>query len=233
MVSHCMNEKDARIILYLAKNQNSMSKIIADKTNLNESNVSKYLKKLKEMEIVDYNTCPSQDGKGYTGKCWYVNSDPDTFATLLNMFVGTKDQKEFLASAYCKQMTRDWSPHCLAQAPPAQMSDSMRSVFDADKKDVEDADKKDVEDADKKDVEDADKKEFPEPSFPIDAEIVSLAVPPDDLHRIVGETIVEHATYLTQLIHRFYPKIQLNGVLLGFLYDVQRARQTFTTRDDA
>ena len=212
MVSHCMNEKDVRIILYLAKNQNSMSKIIADKTNLNESNVSKYLKKLKEMEIVDYNTCPSQDGKGYTGKCWYVNSDPDTFATLLNMFVGTKDQKEFLASAYCKQMTRDWSPHCLAQAPPAQMSDSMRSVFDADKKEFPDAS---------------------EPSFPIDAEIVSLAVPPDDLHRIVGEMIVEHATYLAQLIHRFYPKLQLNGVLLGFLYDVQRARQTFTTRDDA
>ena len=205
MVSHCMNEKDARIILYLAKNQNSMSKIIADKTNLNESNVSKYLKKLKEMEIVDYNTCPSQDGKGYTGKCWYVNSDPDTFATLLNMFVGTKDQKEFLASAYCKQMTRDWSPHCLVQAPPAQMSDSMRSVFDADEKEFPDAS---------------------EPSFPIDAEIVSLAVPPDDLHRIVGEMIVEHATYLAQLIHRFYPKLQLNAELIGFLYEVERARQT-------
>jgi len=94
----------------------------------------------------------------------------------------------------------------------------MRSVFDADKKDVEDADKKDVEDADKK--------EFPEPSFPIDAEIVSLAVPPDDLHRIVGEMVVEHATYLAQLIHRFYPKLQLNAELIGFLYEVERARQT-------
>jgi len=134
-----------------------------------------------------------------------LNQDTDTFATLLNMFVGTKDQKEFLASAYCKQMTQDWSPHCLAQAPPAQMSDSMRSVFDADKKEFPDAS---------------------EPSFPIDAEIVSLAVPPDDLHRIVGEMIVEHATYLAQLIHRFYPKLQLNAELIGFLHEVERARQT-------
>jgi len=102
-------------------------------------------------------------------------------------------------------MTRDWSPHCLVQAPPAQMSDSMRSVFDADKKEFPDAS---------------------EPSFPIDAEIVSLAVPADDLHRIVGEMIVEHATYLAQLIHRFYPKLQLNAELIGFLYEVERARQT-------
>ena len=193
-----------QMLLYLAQRNDwvYITKVFEDTKPEGIDSLHGARKALKELDYVEKKDVTP--GMRPTYQC-RLKQDTDTFATLLNMFVGTKDQKEFLASAYCKQMTQDWSPHCLAQAPPAQMSDSMRSVFDADEKEFPDAS---------------------EPSFPIDAEIVSLAVPPDDLHRIVGEMIVEHATYLAQLIHRFYPKLQLNAELIGFLYEVERARQT-------
>ena len=107
MASYHANVKDARIILYLADNQNNGGKTIADKTGLSESEVSKHLNKLKEAGIVDYNTCSPQDGKNYTGKCWYVNSDPDTFAELLNRFVGTEYEFMFLQSFYVQDLCPD------------------------------------------------------------------------------------------------------------------------------
>lgn len=132
-----------------------------------------------------------------------LKPEPDTLTKLLDTFVGTEHQKEFLASEYCKHMTRDWSPYGLVEAPPP-MTDFLRSIFDADKKDFPDA---------------------CNPSFPIDAEIVSIAVPQDEAHRIVGEKIIEHAAYLAQMIYRFYPELRLNVALIGFLGGVQRARQ--------
>ena len=185
------------VLLYLCNHDKAPNNDIKSALGVDGASISRVLQSLESYIITH------QDRGNKRPRS--LNQDTDTFATLLNMFVGTKDQKEFLASAYCKHMTQDWSPHCLAQAPPAQMSDSMRSVFDADEKEFPDAS---------------------EPSFPIDAELVSLAVPPDDMHHIVGEMITEHATYLAQLIHRFYPKLQLNVALIGFLHEVERARQT-------
>ena len=95
-----MNEKDMPIILYLANNPNSTGKTITDETGLNESNVSKHLNKLKEKSIVDYKTCLPQDGKNYTGKCWYILDDPDTFVTLLKKFVGNEHLEDFFLSQY-------------------------------------------------------------------------------------------------------------------------------------
>jgi len=156
-------------------------------------------KALKELDYVEMqDVTPGRP----TYQC-RLKQDTNTFAKLLIMFVGTEHQKEFLASGYCKHMTRDWSPHDLVEAPPP-MTDFLRSIFDAAKKEFPDA---------------------CDPSFPIDAEIVSIAVPPDELHRIVGEKIIEHTEYLAQLIYRFYPKLRLNVELIGFLHEVQRARQ--------
>ena len=104
MVSYHVNAKDACIIMYLADNQNIGGGIIADETSLNKSYVSKHLNKLKEVGIVDYNTCSPQEGKNYTGKCWYVNPDPETFAKLLKTFIGNKHLEDFLHSPYVEGM---------------------------------------------------------------------------------------------------------------------------------
>lgn len=99
-----MNEKDMRIIISLANNPNSTGKKITDKTGLSESTVSKRLNKLKKKSIVDYETCSPHDDKNYTGKCWHILDDPDTFATLLKMFIGTEHLEDFSHSPYVGEM---------------------------------------------------------------------------------------------------------------------------------
>ena len=198
-----------QILLKLCKKDKTPTSEIIDflRDNLNireQKNIREHhLKKLEKNKLIKRESA----GRGHLDY-WYVNSDPDTFAELLDRFLKTEHQKEFLASEYCKHMIRDWFPRGLVSVPPP-MTDFMRSVFDADKKEFPDAG---------------------DPSFPIGAEIVSLAVPPDEMHRIVGENIIKETEYLCKLISSFYPLLPLKGALYGFLYDVRRTRQTFTAQ---
>lgn len=95
-----MNEKDTRIILYLASEPNSIGKAIADKTDLSESEVSKHLNNLKKKNILDNQTCPTQEGKNYTGKCWYVIEDLPILKKLVNKFDDPDKLQEFAQSRY-------------------------------------------------------------------------------------------------------------------------------------
>jgi hypothetical protein len=95
-----MNEKDTRIILYLASEPNSIGKAIADKTDLSESEVSKHLNNLKKDNILDNQTCPTQEGKNYAGKCWYVIEDFPILKKLVNKFDDPDKLQEFAQSRY-------------------------------------------------------------------------------------------------------------------------------------
>ena len=95
-----MNEKDTRIILYLVSEPNSTGKAIADKTDLSESEVSKHLNNLKKENILDNQTCPTQEGKNYTGKCWYTIEDLSILKKLVNKFDDHDKLQEFAQSRY-------------------------------------------------------------------------------------------------------------------------------------
>ena len=98
-----MNEKDIPIILYLADNPHSTGKKIADETKLSESDVSKRLNKLKKDGVVDNKTCSTQNGKNYSGKCWYIVKEPRVFEKLLDCLADTT----FLSTSYCVGMSVD------------------------------------------------------------------------------------------------------------------------------
>lgn len=95
-----MDEQDIRITLYLADNPHNTGKKIADETKLSESNVSKRLNNLKKDGIVDNKTCSTQNGKNYSGKCWYIVKEPCVLEKLLDCLAYTT----FLPTSYCESM---------------------------------------------------------------------------------------------------------------------------------
>lgn len=109
MKDYIMHENDIHIVQYLVDNPKSMGKIIAEEKKLSESEVSKRLNKLKKRRIVDNETCPSQDDKNYTGKCWYVNRDLETLHILVTKAFGSDrdSQTVFMQSHYYRRTTRD------------------------------------------------------------------------------------------------------------------------------
>lgn len=98
-----MDEQDIRITLYLADNPHNTGKKIAGETKLSESDVSKRLNKLKKDGIVDNKTCSTQNGKNYSGKCWYIVKEPRVLEKLLDCLADTT----FLSTSYCESMSVD------------------------------------------------------------------------------------------------------------------------------
>lgn len=92
------------IIMHLAYNPHSPSKQIAKETGLSETNASKHLNKLKTDNIIDYKTCPTREGKNYTGKCWHIIDDYATFNRVMYNFVLTDYMAKFLQSPYVQNL---------------------------------------------------------------------------------------------------------------------------------
>ena len=206
MASYNVNVKDARIIMYLADNQNSGGKTIADKTGLSESDVSKHLNKLKEVGIVDYNTCSPQDGKNYIGKCWYIIGiikNSAVFKYLLDIFIGSKNQSAFLDSRYLHSQMEQW--HKLVMDKPSTEKPAVLKYY-----------------------EDILPLHPGSPgNGPYDGSVVSMALTEDELHRQLDDAIILTCERLLSLLGRLYPMMPLTREVDGFLHDVHTVQKLF------
>ena len=206
MASYHANVKDARIIMYLADNQNSGGKTIADKTGLSESYVSKHLNKLKEVGIVDYNTCSPQDGKNYTGKCWYiigVIKNSAVLKYLLDIFIGSKNQSAFLDSRYLRHQLEQW--HNLSTEKPSTEKLAVVKYY-----------------------EDILPLHPGSPGYAAyEGKVVSIALVEDEFARQFNDEIILACKHLLGLIGRLYPMMPLTREVRSFLYDVHTVQKLF------
>ena len=206
MASYHANVKDARIIMYLADNQNSGGKTIAEKTGLSESDVSKHLNKLKKVGIVDYNTCSPQDGKNYTGKCWYIIEiikNSAVFKYLLDIFIGSKNQSTFLDSKYFFHQMDLW--HGLSTEKPSTEKLAVIKYYE--------------------DI-------LPlHPGAPghaaFDGKVVSMALVEDEFARQYSDAIILACEHLLGLLNRVYPTLPLTRELWGVLHDVYTVQKLY------
>ena len=209
MTGYHANEKDARIIMYLADNQNSGNKTIADKTGLSASDVSKHLNKLKEVGIVDYDTCSPQDGKKYTGKCWYIIGIIKNSAVLkylLDIFLGSKNQIAFLDSRYFHNQMARWGS--LSTEKPSTEKLAVIKYYE--------------------DIHPL------HPGSPgdkaYDGRVISIALTEDEFARQLNDEIILASNLLRSLLVRLYPTMPLTREVDWFLNDVLTVQKLY--KDD-
>jgi hypothetical protein len=161
-----------------------------DRSGLNDN----HLKKLVKAGVLE--ECQAIPERGEQKKkrqrdAHRLNQDLDTFAKLLNTFIGTDDQDTFLYSQYCLRKLPD--PRDPAPVHGKEITVPLFSINLCD---------------------------LAKHPNPPGLKVASPPIAMSGVHKTIEEIIVEHAVRLHSILRRFYPELQLYTVLDAFLTEL-------------